>query len=70
MLALSETQQKALQILKVSGKRIVKVVPLPTAESVLTVPRISLISERTTSIPTPRPEISSAWSLIAKTRLE
>ena len=50
----------------VSGRRIWKVVPLPSTEVISMRPRIDSMLRRTTSMPTPRPEMSVSCSAVLK----
>ena len=53
-------------IASVSGILIVKVVPAPSVDFKSTVPPICSMLERTTSMPTPRPEILVTWLAVEK----
>ena len=50
----------------VSGSVMMKREPCPTVERTSMLPPSSLMFRRTTSMPTPRPEMSVAWSAVEK----
>ena len=53
-------------IVRVSGRRMVNVVPTPAFESTEIVPLSRLIFVRTISMPTPRPEMSETVAAVLK----